>query len=122
MACSHCLCGGAQNLDIEHKYIRNLLQHFTSIYQLTITGGEPSLVPKTIRYILKQLKRFNIKVNYFYIVTNGSQSSISQKFIDACAALYDYQKDDEQGHMLEMNDDRFHCDRDRAEVVAALSK
>ena len=54
--------------------------------------------------------RLRYTVNDFYIVTNGSATSRSEEFIEACAALYEYQEEKEQdsGHMLEMSDDRFH--------------
>ena len=59
----------------------------------------------------------------FYIVTNGSATSRSEEFIEACAALYEYQEEKEQdsGHMLEMSDDRFHDPAEHAATLAALS-
>jgi hypothetical protein len=57
----------------------------------------------------RTLKNYNIHVYNFYIVTNGSPSSVSKEFIDICSELYDYQEENDQcNHMLEMSDDRFH--------------
>ena len=125
MTCAHCMRGDAEDTDIDHRHIRNLLQHLRRIRRFNITGGEPSLNPRAIRYILKQLKSFDIRVEDFYIVTNGSLSSISQSFIDACSALYAYQEDKDQNefhHMLEMSDDRFHDSRNREEVTTVLNR
>lgn len=125
MACAHCMRGDAEDTDIDHRHIRNLLKHFRHIHHFNITGGEPSLNPGAIFYILKQLKNVNIRVDYFDVVTNGSLSSISQAFIDACSALYEYQKNkdqDEFNHMLEMSDDRFHNNQNRTEVTAVLNR
>lgn len=88
-----------------------------------ITGGEPSLNVRAIRHILERVRAYGITVNDFYIVTNGSATSRSEEFIEACAALYEYQEEKEQdsGHMLEMSDDRFHDPAEYAATLAALS-
>lgn len=125
MACGHCMRGDAQNLDIDHKDIRNVLKNIRYIGHFNITGGEPSLNTKAIRYILKQVKHFAIEVYEFYIVTNGSESSMSDEFIDLCSGLYDYQqKKDLKGslRMLEMSDDRFHDHKLHKRVIKKLRK
>jgi len=125
MLCAHCMRGDAQNLDIYHSDIRNVLKNIGYIGHFNITGGEPSLNTKAIRYILKQLRGFEIEVYEFYIVTNGSKSSISKEFIGICSQLYDYQqKKDMQGsfRMLEMSDDRFHDDTCHRQVITGLKK
>lgn len=123
MVCAHCMRGDPENLDINHQHIRSLLKHVTHVHRLTITGGEPSLNPKAIRYILKQLKSFNIHVYDFYIVTNGSISSMSDQFISVCSDLFDYQENkdlEEHSHMLELSDDRFHDKTLHEKVTAKL--
>lgn len=125
MSCAHCMRGDAEQTDIAHCHIRNILKHTQHISRFNITGGEPSLVPKTIHYILQQLKSFDITVGNFYLVTNGSLSSISDQFIKACVALYDYQEDKEQhprSHMLEMSDDRFHDKSHHSDVIEILGR
>ncbi len=123
MSCAHCMRGDAQNKDIEHRHIKNLLKHFQHIQHLNITGGEPSLNTKAIRYILKQLKHYNIHVYSIYIVTNGSLSSISKEFIDICSELYEYQEEkDSNDHMLEMSDDKFHNSQYHSKVTTTLSQ
>ena len=97
MRCAHCMRGNAEAVDISLRHITNLLRH--------------------VRYIHH--------FNDFYIVTNGSVASRSEEFIEACAALYEYQQEKEQGpgsgHMLEMSDDRFHDPAEHAATLAALS-
>lgn len=123
MSCSHCMRGNAQNMDIEHLHIKNILKHFKSIHHLNITGGEPSLNPKAMRYILKQLKHYNIHVYNFHIVTNGSRSSISKEFIDICSELYQYQEEkDENNAMLDMSDDKYHDSQYHRRVITTLSQ
>ena len=109
MRCTHCMRGDAESVDIPLKHISNLLRHVRHIHHFNITGGEPSLNVRAIRHILERVRAYGITVNDFYIVTNGSATSRSEEFIEACAALYEYQEEKEQdsGHMLEMSDDRF---------------
>lgn len=123
MTCSHCMRGDAQNIDIDHRDIQNILKHIKHIQHLSITGGEPSLNPKAIRYILKQLKHFNITVHKIDITTNGSRSSASKAFIDICSELYNYQEEKETDTaMLCMSDDRFHSHLEREKAISVLSK
>lgn len=125
MACTHCMRGEAENIDINHRDIRNILKSVQHISHFNITGGEPSLNIKAIQYILKQLKHFQIHVYEFYIVTNGSQSSISKQFIEICSELFEYQENkdiEERSHMLEMSDDRYHDRVNYNKVISVLSK
>ena len=115
--------GNAEAVDISLRHITNLLRHVRYIHHFNITGGEPSLNVRAIRHILERVRAYDITVNDFYIVTNGSATSRSEEFIEACAALYEYQEEKEQdsGHMLEMSDDRFHDPAEHAATLAALS-
>lgn len=125
MACAHCMRGDVQDLDIYHSDIRNILKNIKYIGHFCITGGEPSLNVKAIRYILKQVKWFEVEVYEFYIVTNGSKSSMSDEFINICSVLYEYQKKkdmQENFHMLEMNDDRFHDNKLHKNVINKLKQ
>lgn len=71
MVCAHCLRGDAEALDIDHRHIRNVLRHIRHIQHFNITGGEPSLNVKAIRYILTQLRSFGITVNHFDLTTTA---------------------------------------------------
>lgn len=123
MTCAHCMRGDAQNLDISLIDIKNVLKHTKDIHHLNITGGEPSLNTNAIRYILKLLKQFNIHVYDFYIVTNGSLSSISKEFIDVCSDLYEYQEEKEYNNrMLHMSDDIYHNREYQNHVISTLKK
>ena len=104
MRCAHCMRGNAEAVDISLRHITNVLRHVRYIHHFNITGGEPSLNVRAIRHILERVRAYEITVNDFYIVTNGSVASRSEEFIEACAALYEYQQEKEQGpgsgHML----------------------
>ena len=86
MKCDHCLRGEAQNVNIKLSYIEELLKQVNQIFQLTITGGEPSLNVQAIKYIIWQLKFRKVELGSFYIATNGKK--ISADFVMACLELY----------------------------------
>lgn len=127
MECLHCLRGDAQNKNIKLSYIDEMLKQLrdTEIGTLIITGGEPSLNVPAIRFILDKLKEYNIDVIAFYMVTNGSKSSMNKKFIDVCMELYRYQNmkasDSDFLPLLAMSDDKYHDDRWHDEVIRELS-
>lgn len=43
MGCAHCLRGNAEDLDMSHETIEQVLGQVDVIGQVTFTGGEPSL-------------------------------------------------------------------------------
>lgn len=125
MSCDHCLRGAAQNVNIKPEFITTMLEQVSQVSTLTITGGEPSLNVKGIRFLLNELKRLSVPVEAFYIATNGSKSSISPEFMQVCMDLYQYQelrgRWSEDIIMLQMSDDYFHDQELHGEVVDTLS-
>ncbi len=120
MKCCHCLCGDAQNVDIDFTYIINILKHVSHIEKLIFTGGEPSLNITAIKFTLNQIKRRKIKVGRFIIVTNGSLNSIDPHFIEVCNKLYEYQYEEED--LLYLSNDEYHDNTHHVQVYSKLSK
>lgn len=124
MKCEHCLRGDAQNVNIKNEYITNVLKDINSIGSFIITGGEPSLNVPAIQFILKELKRLNIEVYSFYIVTNGRKTSHSEKFLHTLLELYYYQQSDiaDIGSMVEISKDNYHTHKEeQIESIRRLS-
>lgn len=71
LCCEHCLRGEAQNLDMSKETVDKALDCIESIGSLTFSGGEPPLNLPIIRYIFSELRRREIPLGSFYIVTNG---------------------------------------------------
>lgn len=86
--CAHCLRGCAENIDISKDLIRSVLDQFSQITSLTLTGGEPSLVPNLIAYTIQYIIDNNIDLGSFYVVTNGKQYSL--KMVRALRKAYQY--------------------------------
>ena len=109
MKCAHCLRGDAQKRDIHKEYITKVLEDVSSIGSLTITGGEPTLNIPAIRFILNELKRLEIPVDYFYMVVNGRKSCQSIEFLHLLIEMYMYQNEkDECLPMIQMSNDKYH--------------
>lgn len=88
LRCDHCLRGDPISLDINLNYVSRLFQKINRIYCLTLTGGEPSLVPHIISDIFNLAAQNNISISNFYIATNGVK--ISNDFITALMDAYMY--------------------------------
>ena len=82
MACPHCIRGDAQNVDIDLYILDTFLSNFKNGYirEILFTGGEPSLNPEAIQFTLEAVKKYNITVQYFSMITNGK--NFTNKMID----------------------------------------
>lgn len=79
MCCAHCMRGDAEPIDIPLEYIDRFFEHVASVGCLTFTGGEPTLNLDAIEHALKVVKERNVRVNSFYLVTNGKE--VSDRFL-----------------------------------------
>lgn len=107
MACQHCLRGCAQAIDINKELIRKALDPFERINMLTLTGGEPSLVPKLISYTITYVIERGIELGSFYVVTNGKVYSPSM--IHTLRRAY-YYADEKEMCCLSVSVDPYHDD------------
>ncbi len=87
MQCPHCARGEAQNLDINLEYVATLFEKIDIVSTLTITGGEPSLVPEIINAILDLAIKYGVEINGFYLVTNAKK--ITMEFVTVLIRLWD---------------------------------
>ena len=117
IACEHCLRGDAQDVDILPKYIDSLFKQINCINHLAITGGEPSLKPDAIAFIVTALRRYNVSVDTFFIATNGVK--ITKKFVDACWLLYEHVENKEHSS-VEISNDEFHIKEKQYEDIMLL--
>lgn len=118
MSCEHCLRGCSQNMDIEETTLENFFSKVSSIGNLTITGGEPSLVPEKINAIVAIAKKHNVSIETFYMVTNGKE--VTDNFMNAVLSLYLYCGDKESCNLM-YSDDCFHdyiLDENRSKLEA----
>lgn len=107
MACQHCLRGCAQAIDINKDFIRKSISSFDRINTLTLTGGEPSLVPRLISYTIEYLIEHGIELGAFYVVTNGK--TYSPSMVRTLRRAYQY-ADEKDMCCLTVSVDPYHDD------------
>ncbi len=70
--CKHCMRGDAENIDIEKSYIDKILsEEDLIIINLTLSGGEPTLSPDLIIYILNKIVTERKIILSIQMTTNG---------------------------------------------------
>lgn len=103
MKCEHCLRGNTQNIDIDLNYVESLFKKLNYISSLTLSGGEPSLVPNDINHIIEIAKKYQVEIGNFYIATNGKK--VSNEFLLALINLWTYCSDNEISQINVSNDE-----------------
>lgn len=88
MSCAHCLRGDAECKDMTPEIIDAAFAGVSMVDCLLFTGGEPTLNIPAIEYALKVVKKRNISVGSFCIVTNGK--IVSEEFLSVCIKWYAY--------------------------------
>jgi len=106
MACAHCLRGSAQNKDLDLIKFRHFLKKVHHIGSLTLTGGEPTLNVQGMKLILEALKKENVTVDNFYIVTNGLK--IEAEFLHTVLDYYAYCLGDPAMNGIALSRDKYH--------------
>src|SRR6056297_1504881 len=105
LRCDHCLRGEPQKMHIQKKLVETLFQAVPEIYNLTLSGGEPALVPEKINMVTNLIKKHKVDVLSFYIATNGTIAS--NKFLCSVLNLWGTCTDNEASQ-LHISNDSFH--------------
>jgi len=107
LKCAHCLRGDVQRMVMSNAVIHQSMGWIESICTLTLTGGEPSLAPEVLEYLIETLYWRKVQVGAFYIVTNGMPHNKFRRFLTAVERLYGWC--DEQGScVLTVSRDQYH--------------
>lgn len=85
--CAFCLCGESVNESISLDVIENIFNGVDFIDELYITGGEPLLEPKLIRFIKDEINKRNIKVLKISLTTNAT--CFNKEIEDTLLYLFD---------------------------------
>lgn len=88
MSCAHCLRGDTENLDMPFRYVETLLGSVKGIGELVFTGGEPTLNLGIIRDVLSYVEANHVRVDNFYLVTNGKE--VTEEFLALMLRWYAY--------------------------------
>lgn len=126
--CAHCCKGKGQNIDLETEIIDNLFQsndhEIIEIKHLSITGGEPTLVPDVIEYLIDTIIRLNISIiDHVIFLTNGL--IYDEKIINSINKIMEYLSTKENCQnvqlVFELSNDQFHK-RPSKEVLDKYTK
>ena len=101
--------GDAQDVLMDYNAIQTICKKTGHIKHLNITGGEPSLVPDALKYLLFYLKSYSCRIGEFFCATNAQE--YSKEFADALTDLYYYCEHPELC-MLTISIDQFHSAAD----------
>lgn len=107
LKCAHCLRGDVQRMTMSNAVIFKAMGWIDSISTLTITGGEPSLAPEVLEYLLETFRWKRTQVGAFYIVTNGMPHNRYRRFLDAVEHLYGW-CDEQSACTLTVSRDQYH--------------
>lgn len=114
-SCDHCCKGKSQNVDMNSKVIDNLFRSedykITEIGHFSITGGEPTLVPNVVEYLINTIIELNIDItSHVIFLTNGL--IYDEMIIGALDKLMKYLANKENCQdvqlVFELSNDQFH--------------
>lgn len=88
MRCLHCLRGNAEALDMSLEIAIEAINKFSSIGNITFSGGEPTLRADLIEAVVNYIIENKIDVQSFYVASNGKE--VSMQTMIALARLYGY--------------------------------
>ena len=107
MTCEHCLRGDAEEVDVDICHVHSLFKQIDSIGCLTLSGGEPSLVPYIIQWIREVAFTAKVDVGNFYIATNGKD--VPDNFVYEVVRWYG-QCTDNESSQVKISRDQYHDD------------
>jgi hypothetical protein len=97
--------GAAQALDIPFEYIDKAMSQIGLIYCLSLAGGEITLCPDRVRYVLESAKKHNVRIKRLIITTNGV--IMSAEILEIYREFMDFIEMPEISEII-ISRDRFH--------------
>lgn len=105
MSCSHCLRGPAQRMDMDIEIINRVTQAVDYIYEVTFSGGEPSLNAAAIEHFRWAVHFNRCSLDHFWLTVNAH--FFKQDFYEAIQELYCI-CDDQDCCSLTISRDQYH--------------
>ncbi len=87
-SCEHCMRGNCTNKEITEEVLDYLFEKFAYIDNLSLGGGEITLVPEKIKLVAQKLKEHKVIVHHSNFTSNGS--IVNDEVLDALEELRDY--------------------------------
>lgn len=106
MTCEHCMRGDPQNKNLMPTAVDFLFERLDRVYDITPTGGEPTMNPDALIHIRKAITKHNVSVGGVYVVTNGLE--VTDVFIKNFMDLLLATDMDEDSCGIAISQDMFH--------------
>lgn len=88
LSCEHCMRGDCMGKEISEEVIDSLFKKVIYIDNLSLGGGEITLVPEKIRMLAQKLKEHKIIVHHANFTTNGTV--VSEEVLNALSEIRAY--------------------------------
>ena len=72
LKCEHCFRGEPQNISMSKELIDSLINQLDFVQRISLTGGEPFMVPEVIEYLVNKIIDSKLKFMTFTLVVNGT--------------------------------------------------
>lgn len=121
LRCEHCLRGDVQPLNLDPRlfnlFMDKLSEDVDQIYTLTLTGGEPFLVPHIIRECIEIIRGHEIEVTQLFVSTNGKVIGMGVQDAVLEIGRYNIELDDGPYLGIKVSSDQFHEPLNRDEIT-----
>lgn len=109
LKCAHCMRGEPQNVDMSEEIINRIFEDIQGVDEILFTGGEPMLVHKTLRNILKVIEQKKIEIGHFKVVACDTSHI---KAYDALNEFHERVSKEPLLDIVEYSTDKFHPEID----------
>lgn len=88
LSCAHCMRGDCSNKQITADVLDSVFSKFFYIDNLSLGGGEITLIPETINLVTEKLKEHKVTVHHCNFTSNGT--IVNDEVLNALKNLQDY--------------------------------
>lgn len=113
MKCAHCMRGNAQRVNMDNSAADIVTRQVDSIYNITFSGGEPSLNPEIIRNFQYGFMFNDCSIGNFWVTTNAR--FYKSDFAEALESLYSL-CDEKDMCCLTISGDQYHLNQSQRAI------
>lgn len=105
--CPHCINGVPQEIDIKEEVVEQVFDNIKVINKIILLGGEVSLNPQGLEYLLKAIEKYKITFGDLRMASNGRV--FDTEFYDILSKIAKYAiKKNGQGVRVNISSDDYH--------------
>ena len=105
--CPHCINGKPQEIDIKKEVVEQAFDNIKNINKIILLGGEVSLNPQGLEYVLNAIEKYRITFNDLRMASNGRE--FDTDFYDILNAIEKHAvKKNGKGVSVNISSDDYH--------------